>query len=80
MKKNIKEKIFNAIKNLMAPLDGKPALVSALVLTATIASLDEYPFAIFLLGMVFLLTHFFRRHIQWVIFVTMAVGDRKSVV
>ncbi|MBR6450923.1 MAG: DNA internalization-related competence protein ComEC/Rec2 [Fibrobacter sp.] len=74
MKKNIKEKIFNAIKNLLAPLDGKPALVSALVLTATIAALDEYDFACFLLGMVFLLTHFFRRHIQWVIFITMAAG------
>ena len=74
MKKNIKEKIFNAIKNLLAPLDGKPALVSALVLTATIAALDEHDFACFLLGMVFLLTHFFRRHIQWVIFITMAAG------
>ena len=74
MKKNIKEKIFNAIKNLIAPLDGKPALVSALVLTATIAALDERSFACFLLGIVFFLTHFFRRHIQWVIFITMAAG------
>ena len=74
MKKNIKEKIFIAFKELIVPLDGKPALVSALVLTATIASLDEHPFACFLLGMVFLLTHFFRRHLQWVIFITMAAG------
>ena len=74
MKKNIKEKIIIASKDLIAPLDGKPALVSALALAATIAALDEPKFAIFLLGGVFLLTHFFRRHLQWVIFITMALG------
>jgi competence protein ComEC len=74
MKKNIKEKIFNAYRGLVAPLDGKPALVSALTLVATIAALDEHKYAVFLLGGVFLLTHFFRRHLQWVIFITMAAG------
>ena len=74
MNKNIKEKIFKAFKELIAPLDGKPALVSAIILTATLASLDMPNFAIFLLGMVFLLTHSFRRHLQWVIFISMAVG------
>ena len=74
MRKNIKEKTIKAFKELTVPLDGKPALVSAVALTSTIAALDEPKFAIFLLGGVFLLTHFFRRHIQWVIFITMAVG------
>ena len=74
MKKNIKEKINIAFRELIAPLDGKPALVSAIALTSTLAALDEPNFAIFLLGGVFLLTHFFRRHIQWVIFITMAAG------
>ena len=74
MKKNIKEKTFNAVCELIAPLDGKPALVSAIVLTATIAALDEPDFAFFLLILVFSLTHFFRRHLQWVIFVTLAAG------
>ena len=74
MKNNIKEKTYKAIRNLIAPLDGKPALVSALVLTATIAALDKPEFAVFLLALVFLLTHLFRRHLQWVIFVTLAVS------
>ena len=74
MNKNIKEKINIAFKELIAPLDGKPALVSAIVLTSTIAAIDEPKFAVFLLGMVLLLTHFFRRHIQWVIFITIAAG------
>ena len=74
MKNNIKEKTYKATRDLIAPLDGKPALVSALVLTATIAALDKPDFAIFLLALVFALTHFFRRHLQWVIFVTLAVG------
>lgn len=74
MKKNIKEKIFISLKELMTPLDGKPALVSAIVLTATLAALDKPNFAIFLLGTVFLLTHSFRRHLQWMILVTMAAG------
>ena len=74
MNKNIKEKIFKAFHELIAPLDGKPALVSAIILTVTLASLDRPNFAIFLLGMVFLLTHSFRRHLQWVIFISMAVG------
>ena len=74
MNKNIKEKIFKAFKEIIAPLDGKPALVSAIILTATLTSLDMPNFAIFLLGMVFLLTHSFRRHLQWVIFISMAIG------
>lgn len=74
MKKNIKEKIFIAQNELLASLDGKPALVSAIALTATLAALDMPNYAFFLLGVVFLLTHSFRRHLQWVIFVTMAVG------
>ena len=74
MNKNIKEKIFTAFKELIAPLDGKPALVSAIVLTATLAALDQPKFAVFLLGAVFLLTHSFRRHLQWVILVTMVAG------
>ena len=74
MKKNIKEKIFIALKELITPLDGKPALVSALALSFTIAALDEPKFAVPLLGLVFLLTHFFRRHLQWVIFISMAAG------
>lgn len=74
MKKNIKEKIFIAFKDLLAPLDGKPALVSALAVASTIIALDEPQMAIFMLGTLFLLTHFFRRHIQWVILVSLAAG------
>ena len=51
MKKNSKEKIFNAFKDLIAPLDGKPALVSAIVVATTIASLDEPKFAFFMLDL-----------------------------
>ena len=74
MKKNIKEKIFISYKGLIAPLDGKPALVSAITLILTIASLDEPKFAVFLLGTVLAITHFFRRHLQWVIFVSLATA------
>ena len=73
-KKNIKEKIFSSFKSLISPLDGKPALLSAIVLTTTLVSLDEPKFAIFLLGFTFLLTHFFRRRLQWVIFISLAVA------
>ena len=74
MKKNIKEKTFKAFKDILAPLDGKPALVSAIAVVTTIVALDEPKFAIFVLGTLFLFTHFFRRHIQWVILVSMAAG------
>ena len=74
MKKNIKEKIFFAFKDLLAPLDGKPALISAITVISTIVSIDKPNFATFLLGIVLLFTHFFRRHIQWVIFVSLAAG------
>jgi competence protein ComEC len=74
MKKNIKEKIFIAFKELLAPLDGKPALISALTVVTTIVSTDKPDFSIFLLGILLLFTHFFRRHIQWVIFVSLSAG------
>ena len=74
MKKNIKEKIFSSTMELLAPLDGKPALVSAIVLVATTAALDEPGFAVFLLGIVLVLTHLLRRHLQWVIFISLAAA------
>lgn len=74
MKKNIKEKIFMAYQELLAPLDGKPALVSAITVVAALVSLDEPKFAVFMLGMAFLFTHLFRRHIQWVILVSLVAG------
>ena len=74
MNKNIKEKIFIAVREILATLDGKPALISAIVLTLTLAAMDEPNFAVFLLSLVVVLTHFFRRHLQWVIFVTLATA------
>ena len=74
MKKNNKEKIFNAFKDLLAPLDGKPALISAITIVATFVAFDELQFAFLGLGMVLLCTHFFRKHIQWVIFVSLVAG------
>jgi competence protein ComEC len=74
MKKNSKEKIFSSFTELFAPLSGKPALLSAIVLTLTLASLDEPNFAILLLGFVILLTHFSKRAHQWIIFITLATG------
>ena len=74
MKKNIKEKIFITYKDLLAPLNGKPALVSAIATVITLVSIDKPEYAVFLLGALLFSTHLFRKRIQWVIFVSMAAG------
>ena len=58
----------------MEPLTGKPALLCALVLALTIASIQRPSFAPVLLLTIALLTHFFSRHLQWLIFLFLSAG------
>lgn len=74
MKKKFLEPIQRDIKKLLQPLMGKPALLSALVLTTTIASIQEPTYAPVFLLAIAILTHFFSRRLQWVIFVTLSAG------
>ena len=74
MKKNIKEKIFITFRDLLAPLNGKPALVSATATVITLVSIDKPEYAFFLLGALLFSTHLFRKRIQWVIFISIAAG------
>lgn len=74
MKENLVRRIITDIKNLQQPLVGKPALLSALVLILTIASIQAPSFApLFLLGIA-IFTHFVSRRLQWIIFLTLSAG------
>ena len=73
-KTNQKRRLTNDLALLLEPLMGKPALVSAIVVVATFASLDSPAFACAMLLPVLLATHFFRRELQWIVFISLAVA------
>ena len=52
---------------MLSPLAGKPALLSAIVIIAVFASLDAPAFAPALLLPLVIATHFFPRQLQWVV-------------
>lgn len=68
------KKALQDLDELLTPLKGKPALLSALIFAGTIASLDATNFALSILMVVAFITHVCQRHLQWIIFVTMAVA------
>ena len=63
-----------AFNDLLAPIVGKPALMSALVLMGTYASFDFPTFAPALLFTLAVANHFFPRSRQWVVFLSLAAG------
>ena len=73
MKKNFLHRVRTDLENAIQPLKGKPALLSALVLILTIASLQVPDFIVLLVPLI-ILTHFFTKRLQWVIFITLIAG------
>lgn len=67
-------KFFLDLEDLLKPFSGKPALLSAIVLVITYASLDQPNFAIALLLPLIFATHVFSRYLQWTVFISLAVG------
>lgn len=65
---------WNQMGLLLQPLAGKPALLSALVIALVFASLDAPNFALALLLPIIFINHKFSRFLQWVIFISLAVG------
>ena len=59
---------------LLAPIVGKPALMSALVLMGTYASFDFPAYAPALLTTLAMANHFFPRSRQWIVFLSLAAG------
>lgn len=74
MKKQLIKPILSDLKNLLHPLMGKPALLCALILVITIASIQKPSFAPVLLLSLAISTHFFSRNLQWIILVTIVAG------
>ena len=70
-----KKRTFSSdLLKLLAPLMGKPALMSALVAITVFASIDCPAFAPAILASVAIATHFFNRPLQWVVFLSIAVA------
>lgn len=63
-----------AFNDLLAPIVGKPALMSALVLMGTYASFDFPAYAPALLLTLAVANHFFPHSRQWVVFLSLAAG------
>ena len=74
MKSSKKNKNLTDLQNLLTPLMGKPALLSAIVITVVFASLDEPVYAFVLLPIFALLTHVFQRALQWVVLISVVVA------
>ena len=74
MKSSKKNQNLTELQNLLTPLMGKPALMSAIVVTTTFASLDEPAYACVLLPALAVLTHLFPRMLQWVVLVSLVVA------
>jgi len=74
MKSSKKNKNSTDLQNLLTPLMGKPALLSAIVVIGTVACLDEPAYAYVLLPVLALCTHVFQRALQWVVLVSLVLG------
>ncbi len=69
-----KHRLSMDFEQLLEPISGKPALLSALTVIAVIASLDAPPFAVALLTPLALATHFLSRRLQWLVLLSMAAS------
>ena len=73
--KSSKKHIFESEVNIiLAPLMGKPALLSAVVVMVTFVSLDFPNVAAFFLPFLAIITHYVKRHVQWVVFASLAAA------
>lgn len=72
--KKIAKRTFSDIDDLIKPIKGKPALLSAIIFVVAITSIDESSFALALLLPVAIITHVCARHLQWVIFLSLAIA------
>lgn len=74
MKSSKKNKILTDLQNLLIPLMGKPALLSAIVMTTVFVCLDEPAYACVLLPILAILTHVFQRTLQWVVLASIVMA------
>jgi competence protein ComEC len=74
MKSSKKNRNLTDLKNLLTPLMGKPALLSAIVVTIVFAGLDEPVYACVLLPVLAVLNHVFQRSLQWIVLVSVVVA------
>ena len=74
MKSSKKNKILTDLQSLFTPLMGKPALLSAIVIAVIFAGLDEPKYACFLWPVVCLITHVFKRSLQWVVLISVVAA------
>lgn len=65
---------WKQMEQLLAPLSGKPALLSSIVIAISFASLDTPSFAPALLIPLIFIIHVFPRFLQWVIFISLTAG------
>lgn len=70
---NNKSNFWIQLEQLLVPLSGKPALLSAIIITATIAGLDAPDFVWILLFLIPII-HSVSRNLQWIIFISIAVA------
>ena len=69
-----KQRFREELLQLLTPLTGKPALLSAIVVMALFASLDNPAFAAVLLFPIALGTHFFSRSLQWIVLASLTAA------
>ncbi len=67
-------KFFSSFRELAIPLAGKPALVAALTLMATIAAMETPQYGAILLIILWALVHVFGKFLQKVVLVSLLVG------
>lgn len=73
-KKNKSWSFSNSIRDLIHPLSGKPALISAITTIILFACVEAFPYGLFLTIPLLIANHYFSRFIQWCIFISLAVG------
>ena len=74
MKSSKKYKNLTDLQNLLTPLMGKPALLSAVTVTAVFASLDVPVYACAFLPVLALFTHLIPRKLQWVVLISIVTA------
>ena len=73
--KSSKKRFFESeLDIVLAPLMGKPALLSSIVVVAVFVSLDIPAYALFFLPVLGVLVHYGKRRFQWLVLVSLAVA------
>ena len=69
-----KHPLSTDFSELIAPLTGKPALLSSIIVCTVFASLDEPTYALAMLCPIIIAIHFFPRRSQWIVFLSLATA------